>query len=661
MVISQVVGNEGIIHKSKKVKQTEEIADEKEKVQLIASNLAIEKIGNDKKINNEEFQKIVDDAFGRNKAIGTTDDIGYLITVNRTNNLYTIEDSGSVVFARKNDDFPKDTTPGVLDGDGTEESPYLIMSIEDLVAFSYNVNKDSNYSKDKVFALGRSLYFNGKLRSYVNSGSKYELTDYGYIPSETASTTIKELMTTGDGFISIGMPDFLGNFDGKGHFIANIKTKNNSALFFCKRTEGYIKNLGIEGGKFGGILYEHTNNAKLLIENCYNTGMVEGNGGIINFSDGTVTIKNCHNTGNITGDTPVGGIIGHAGLNVTVNNCDNKGNIKGKDHTGGIVGYIDGSATFDNCDNEGNITGEDYAGGIIGYGAGKVTLSNCYNKGSLQGEVNKAAGGIIGATVADADVTNCYNTGNLDSTNCPAGGIIGHANADADVTNCYNTGNITSSSRAGGIMGYGKNAINCYNTGNITSENSLAGGIMGYGSNATNCFNTGKITGSEPAGGIMGYGSNAINCYNTGNIIGENCTGGIIGSGSNGSNATNCFNTGTIIGRSSTPVGGIMGYGSNATNCHNIGDIKMSDPYASLMYEISDGADNTCTYLIKTEGNARAVNAVGKKEDEMKQTMDIGYFVFEIMNKKVYENNTNEQNIKLKYWTIEYGKPVFAK
>ena len=157
----------------------------------------------------------------------------------------------------------------------------------------------------------------------------------------------------------------------------------------------------------------------------------------------------------------------------------------------------------------------------------------------------------------------------------------------------------------------------------------------------------------------MGCGSNATNCYNTGNITSEGSpAGGIIGQGGN---ATNCFNTGTIIGRSSAPVGGIMGYGGNATNCHNIGDIKMNNPNASLMYEISNGADNTCTYLIKTEGNAQAVNAVGKKEDEMKQTMNIGYFVFEIMNKKVSENNKNEQNIKLKYWTIEDVKPVFAE
>lgn len=500
-------------------------------MQLIASNLAIEKIGNDKKVNSEEFQKIVDDVFGRNKAIGTIDDVDYLVSVNKTNNLYTIEDNGSVIFAGKNNDFPKDTTPGVLDGDGTEENPYLIMSIEDLVAFSYNVNKDSNYAKDKVFALGRNLYFDGKLRSYVNSDSKYEASDYGYIPSETATTTIKELMTTGEGFISIGKTEFSGNFDGKGHSIANIKTKNNEPLFYYKKNGGFIKNLGIEEGEFGGILYYYNNsNEPLLIENCYNTGTVEGTGGIINASSGTVTIENCYNTGTVTSNDATGGIMGTNNGAITIKNCYNTGKITSEgyktDNTGGIIGAHDeGRTIIENCYNKGNITGGSCVGGMIGYARNNVTVNRCDNKGDIKG--TGCVGGILGYIGGDATFDNCYNEANI-TGGYYTGGIIGNIEGTITITNCYNerkiiddaetsahvwdTLYVNGKSYTGGIIGYAKSTTtisNCYNIEDITSYGDYSGGIIGYGAGKvtlSDCYNGGFLEGevNKAAGGIIG-------------------------------------------------------------------------------------------------------------------------------------------------------------
>lgn len=40
-----------------------------------------------------------------------------------------------------------DTAPGVLEGSGSEEDPYVINSIEDLIFFAYDVKNGNNYSR----------------------------------------------------------------------------------------------------------------------------------------------------------------------------------------------------------------------------------------------------------------------------------------------------------------------------------------------------------------------------------------------------------------------------------------------------------------------------------------------------------------------------------
>lgn len=86
----------------------------------------------------------------------------------------------------------------------------------------------------------------------------------------------------------------------------------------------------------------------------------------------------------------------------------------------------------------------------------------------------------------------------------------------------------------------------------------------------------------------------------------------------------------------------------------------MTTPNTNMMYEISNKADNSCTYLIKASGNAQAVNAVGKNEDEMQQIMDINKFV-ELLNTKVEENNKDTSKTKLKKWKFENGNLSFAE
>lgn len=92
-----------------------------------------------------------------------------------------------------------DTTPGVIEGEGTEQNPYVINSIEDLVVFSYEVTNGRTFVKDdgtrEYVELGQSLDFQSD-KSYVNP-NREDYAEYGY------SGKLKETLNN-SGFIPIG-------------------------------------------------------------------------------------------------------------------------------------------------------------------------------------------------------------------------------------------------------------------------------------------------------------------------------------------------------------------------------------------------------------------------------------------------------------------------
>ena len=67
-----------------------------------------------------------------------------------------------------------DTNPGVLEGSGTEQDPFIINSIEDLVVFADNVTKGINNYEGQYVELGISLDFNSD-KSYVCNFSQASL------------------------------------------------------------------------------------------------------------------------------------------------------------------------------------------------------------------------------------------------------------------------------------------------------------------------------------------------------------------------------------------------------------------------------------------------------------------------------------------------------
>lgn len=151
-----------------------------------------------------------------------------------------------------------DETPWELTGDGTETNPYLIQSIEDLVAFSNSVNEGERYY-DKYVKLSTTLDFNSD-SSYVNPSTKVSEKTNRIIKEDSTGTPLKEFLTTGTGFNPIGNENlnFAGNFDGNRKEIRNIYVNREAeecvGLFgqCAFNGKGVIEKLSLEGKITGG-------------------------------------------------------------------------------------------------------------------------------------------------------------------------------------------------------------------------------------------------------------------------------------------------------------------------------------------------------------------------------------------------------------------------
>lgn len=424
----------------------------------------------------------------------------YLIHTGESNRNYIVDNNGNIKIDETDIMSSKvnDEHPGELETIGTNE--LQINSIEDLVAFSNNVNKGNAYGSNisntpKKIKLGKNLDFKSEL-SYANIEKKYKYDSESetYIEDSSADKTLMELCTTGIGFIPIGAKNFFsGIFDGNNKEIKNI--------YILRDTEAG--------------LFANTNYSYVKIENLTIDGNITSNNGA---AGGIVAIFG-------------GGTSGDIGIN----NCTNNSNVTGCLQAGGIVGTQKGNSVLniEKCINNVEIvcTGEytsgwseahkTAAGGIIGGGFSNFNINKCNVYGKIEGPTS---GGIVGGKHMgqEAKIVNCFvkaQIGSIDNKATIAGGIIGSMCSANDliIYNCKvseNT-NIFASDKSGGITGIvtwgGTPSI--YNSYSLASINSkYAGGISYKSAIIENCYFGGNIT-ADYVGGISYENSTCKNCY----------------------------------------------------------------------------------------------------------------------------------------------------
>ena len=348
ITVGMVTSDNGILKETKNAKQQAEIDNEKSIVER-AKMLAMMRSKNGA-ITYEIFEPALKDESG--KISTDVSDAGDIIEVlfTNSNRYYEIDQDGNVSEPQEvqKDENAGDITKGGR-CDGSEEKPYEINCIEDLVALSImtnggntELNLSSTTFNGKSIVLKRTLNFNSKY-SYEDSNS----TKFGDLNQDGIVENIKTELTKKEencvGFTPIGLIGdnkgyrFEGKFEGENNSIKNL----------------YIKKTG-NAGLFGGTW------------NC--------------------TIKDLTVSGKITSTNGnAGGIVGKSVGNIY--NCCNKATVQGYGYTGGIGGAVWGTAGVPlviNCKNEGNvISTNDIAGGITGDSSGEIT--NCFNTGKVTG------------------------------------------------------------------------------------------------------------------------------------------------------------------------------------------------------------------------------------------------------------------------------------
>ena len=261
-------------------------------------------------------------------------------------------------------------------GDGTESSPYLIQSCDDLRLLADRVNSGTSYS---------GMYF--KLMNNLDF---------------SPSSTWNDINSDEHNFNPIGKEvgfykySFQGTFDGNDKTISGIR------------------------------IYKDTNDDTSSFV------------GIFGFLKGTVKKLTLTNT-RISGFSYAGGIVGYSDKNSVVDHCTVTSTVAiyaiqpNADHFGGIVGNaVNKTATITNNTSSATVAVKDglgacnYYGGILGSVATGATVSNNLAIGAKVKDSSGKAGAIMGEKKSSANITNNYyinctvnGTANALNVGCP--------------------------------------------------------------------------------------------------------------------------------------------------------------------------------------------------------------------------------------------------
>ncbi len=375
---------------------------------------------------------------------------------------------------------------------GTEQNPYIIYKIEDLVRLAKNVNSVDAISSKNIKQIN-TLNFQTQTDYY-----NYQDTSFGDLNEDnTDGNQVLTEMTTGSGFLLIGDLDknpFEGVFDGGNNRLENL---------YIKRIN-IPKDKDIKTGLFGYI-----NNA--TIKNISVAGTVElskDGASLVGGISGNSNILNCHNYATVINklpDSSVGGLIGvlMGSSVVMVDGCSNRGTVTNVTSTAGIVGFVISSTlNMSNCYNTGTISttstapvsnsAQTFAAGLVvkdSSRGGTINIRRSYNTGEINGNIN--VGGLVSRISGKLEIDSCYNAGKVAGSQYVAG-ILGNnspiwegTTGNANIQNTYNIGEISGTSNLGGIIGYQNQA-----TSNITKS---------YYLTQTNLKDIGNLAGTNGA------------------------------------------------------------------------------------------------------------------------------------------------------------------
>lgn len=223
-----------------------------------------------------------------------------------------------------------------LDGDGTEENPYIITNDQELQAMEKDITGH--------YKLGNNIDASG-------TGNWYD----------------------GKGFKPI--PEFNGELNGEGYEIVGltINRPTESNIGLISESEAILNNIGMIDSDIVGD---------------------ENVGSIIGRNSNHVTINNSYSLGNVEGNNNVGGVIGLNHNHAEIRESHAIYDVEGNNNVGGLIGKNNNHANIYSSYSSGNITGIEYVGGLVGNNNNHGNIYTSYSRSQISGEEN--VGGLIG-------------------------------------------------------------------------------------------------------------------------------------------------------------------------------------------------------------------------------------------------------------------------
>ena len=494
-----------------------------------------------------------------------------------------------------------------LDGEGTEASPYLINSLEELQMMRASLV----HGKTLYYKLVNSIYMESVDWEPLNWEDPY---DCGMV-FDGNGQTLYNLKSTDKTYAG-----FAGVLYGELHHVTfdNAQISNNhncgviGGYIGTGGKPGYVHHVNVTGGSEVTLKGKHdgiacgglaSNAREARVENCTVNCTVlnesdtsnsvdkknrNATGGMIGKTIGPgCSLSGLHFTGKVTSNTEkyTGGILGWQEINgVNIVDCTVDATItSGAERVGGIVGHFQGG-TISGCTVMGKVeqTGNlDNTGGIAGIVTEKSIIKNCRVEASVSSK-GQMIGGVLGQAENGVDITGCTVSGSVTTTGDKGyvGGICAQTNCaptkieTSTFKSCTVSGPISGGWYVAGILGYNNNADSyvqdCKCSSTITRTGNNNGGIVaicaeGKVMQIERCEFSGTINGGDNVGGIIGLmrknkdsASFVKNCKFSGTIndAGQR-VGGIVGELAAWGQIYNCISTGKITGWQ--VVGGICG------------------------------------------------------------------------------------------------------
>lgn len=342
------------------------------------------------------------------------------------------------------------------EGNGTENSPYLLKTASDIEALRDKVNTE---------------------------GFSFENTYFQLTADITLPTGWKPIGVTKDGRKDLkngeNLNAFSGIFDGNNHtvtvpegglplfgYVRNTRIRNLN--IYGKKIAGYGLVNNFEGVGLSGTAVEIDNVTLKSGSSTLKSGLLGANKTVSGYSGCSsafeATVRNCTIEKDVVigydrNENEIGAIAGR--MQGTVEDCVSYAIVYGTSYVGGIIGTRDnamGNCSVIGCKFYGTVEASgEVVGGIVGGGYDnstapngcKITINSCSSEGSITG--SDKVGGILGGDLYVAQTwNNCTYTfknnsftGKVQATKADAayvGGIIGFydsLNRIDDITNNY--------------------------------------------------------------------------------------------------------------------------------------------------------------------------------------------------------------------------------